>query len=70
MTTQVSTTSEAVLDLNQDWTTHGVKSLSLYFYGDADNSGGQLFVRINNTEIAYDGAGRQHHPSGLAVVEH
>ena len=48
-------TSEADLDLTQDWTAHGIKSLSLYFYGDAENSGGQLFVRINDTEIAYDG---------------
>ena len=48
-------TAEAVRDLDQDWTAHGVKSLSLYFYGDADSSGGQLFVRINDTEIAYDG---------------
>jgi hypothetical protein len=47
--------SEADFNLVQDWTAHGVQSLSLYFYGDADSSGGQLFVRINNTEVAYDG---------------
>ena len=48
-------TSEADLDLNQNWTTNGVQTLSLYFHGDAENSDAQLFVRINNTEIAYDG---------------
>ena len=48
-------TAEADFDLNQDWTAHGIQSLSLYFYGDAANSGGQLFVRINNTKIDYDG---------------
>ena len=47
--------SEADFNLVQDWTAHGVQSLSLYFYGDAENSGGQLFVQINNTEVAYDG---------------
>ena len=49
-------TAEADLDLNQNWTAHGIKSLSLYFYGDVTNSGGQLFVRINNTRIDYDGS--------------
>ncbi len=39
----------------QDWTAHGLQSLSLYFYGAPDNSG-QLYVRINNTKVVYDGA--------------
>ena len=38
----------------QDWTARGVKSLSLYFRGTADN-GGQLYVKINDTKVAYDG---------------
>ncbi len=38
----------------QNWTTHGIKSLSLWFYGDVDN-GGQLYVKINNTKVVYDG---------------
>jgi concanavalin A-like lectin/glucanase superfamily protein len=49
-------TAEAELDLGQDWTASGVQSLSLYFYGDAGNSGGQLYVKINGTKIAYDGS--------------
>ncbi len=46
--------SEADLALASDWTTNGIRSLSLYFYGNLDNTG-QLYVRINNTKIAYDG---------------
>jgi len=48
-------TSEADLELSQDWTANGVKSLSLYFQGDLDNSGGQLYVKVNGTKVAYDG---------------
>jgi len=47
--------SEAELTLTQNWTAHGVQSLTLSFYGDPANSGGQLYVKINNTKIAYDG---------------
>jgi Concanavalin A-like lectin/glucanases superfamily len=50
------TTAEAELDLGQNWTASGVQSLSLYFYGDPGNSGGQLYVKINGTKIAYDGS--------------
>jgi len=48
--------SEATLTLDgQDWTASGVQSLSLMFYGSSDNSG-QLYVKINNTKVVYDGA--------------
>ncbi len=47
-------TSEADLELDADWSANGIKSLSLYFYGAEGNSG-QLYVRINNTRIDYDG---------------
>jgi hypothetical protein len=47
-------TAEAELDLGQNWTANGVKSLSLYFYGAAANTG-QLYVKINGTMVAYDG---------------
>ncbi len=46
--------SEAEVTLSQDWTTNGVKSLSLFFQGEADNTG-QLYVKINGTKVAYDG---------------
>ncbi len=38
----------------QDWTASGIKSLSLYFAGVAGNTG-QLYVKINNTKVVYDG---------------
>jgi len=40
--------SEATLPIDaQDWSKYGIKSLSLFFYGDANNTGGQLYVKIN-----------------------
>jgi len=41
-------------DSAQDWTARGIKTLSLFFAGAADN-GGQLYVKINSTKVAYDG---------------
>jgi len=38
----------------QNWTQHAVKTLSLYFFGTAGNTG-QLYVKVNNTKIPYDG---------------
>jgi len=47
--------SEATLTLDaQDWTASAVQSLSLMFYGEADNSG-QLYIKINNTKVMYEG---------------
>ncbi len=46
--------SEADLELAADWTTNGIRSLSLYFYGAAGNTG-QLYVKINGIQIRYDG---------------
>jgi len=46
--------TERTLDVPMDWTAHGIKSLSLYFQGTADN-GGQLYVKINGTKVVYDG---------------
>ncbi|UCD49688.1 MAG: discoidin domain-containing protein [Phycisphaerales bacterium] len=39
----------------QDWTGNGIQSLSLYFRGTTANSGGQLYLKINDTKIVYDG---------------
>ena len=48
-------TAEAEYEFEaQDWTARGIRSLSLYFYGSPDNSG-QLYVKINNTKVPYDG---------------
>ncbi|MHC4594428.1 MAG: LamG-like jellyroll fold domain-containing protein [Planctomycetota bacterium] len=38
-----------------DWTGHGVQGLVLYFQGSASNTGGSLYVKINDTKVAYDG---------------
>ncbi len=48
--------SEAVrtFDSAQNWTVNGIKSLSISFRGTAGNAG-QLYVKINNTKIAYNG---------------
>jgi len=49
-------TSEATrtFDAAQDWTVSGTQSLSLWFYGAPDNTG-QLYVKINNTKVLYNG---------------
>jgi len=39
----------------QDWTRSGVKALVLYFHGDDSNTGGNLYVEINNKKIDYPG---------------
>jgi len=54
--TSASDISEAdyALDPAQDWTASGIKSLSLWFYG-AEGNTGQLYVKINETQVLYDG---------------
>jgi len=42
------------LDPAQDWTARGIKSLAIYFYG-ASGNGGQLYLKINDTKLLYDG---------------
>ncbi|UCF15604.1 MAG: LamG domain-containing protein [Phycisphaerales bacterium] len=34
----------------QDWTAHGVQELSLWFYGAATNTPGQLYVKVNGVK--------------------
>ena len=41
----------------QDWTRAGIKALVVYFRGDPNNTGGQVYVKINNTKVVYDGTG-------------
>ena len=49
--------AERTFDTAQDWTAHGVKSLSLYFYGPAANKGtGQLYLKVGGKKVAYAGA--------------
>jgi len=47
--------SETTIALDaQDWTAAGIQSLSLYFRGAPGNTG-QLYVKINNTRVVYEG---------------
>ncbi len=48
--------SETTLRLTgQDWTMRGVQTLSLFFYGRPSRHIGQLYVKINDTKLVYDG---------------
>jgi len=38
----------------QDWTKHGVQTLTLWFYGAAGNTG-QLYVKVNGSQVTYNG---------------
>jgi hypothetical protein len=40
----------------QDWTRHGIKGLTLRFFGNSGNAVQQLYVKINGTKVAYDGS--------------
>ncbi len=48
--------AEYTLSKPQDWTAHGVKTLSLYFYGPTANTVGQLYVKVNEKKALYAGA--------------
>lgn len=39
----------------QDWTAHGIRGLSLWFYGDPNNAAQQMYVKVNSLKIPYDG---------------
>jgi len=39
----------------QNWTVYGVKTLTLWFHGDAANTDAQMYVKINGSRIDYDG---------------
>jgi hypothetical protein len=47
--------AERTFAVGQDWTKHGIKTLSLWFSGDASNTAGQLYLKINGTKVTYDG---------------
>lgn len=49
--------SEAQLTLSpaQNWTEHGVTSLVLHFHGDPANVVEQMYVKVNDFKVVYDG---------------
>ena len=46
---------DRTFDEPQDWTRAGVHGLVLYFYGHSENAPVQLYVKVNNTQVLYDG---------------
>jgi len=48
--------AERSFDEPQDWSGYGIQSLSLVFFGDPGNSGGQLYAKINGTKVPYGGS--------------
>ena len=50
------TANVADLQAGQDWTKHGVKALTLRFYGDPNNSTtDQMYVKLDGVKVPYDG---------------
>jgi len=56
-----ATANVADLQAVQDWTRYGIKTLSIAFYDASDNTG-ELYVKINNAKVVYDGD-----PANIAV---
>jgi len=50
-----ATANVADLAIGQDWAKHGIKALSLYFYGDPNNVAQQMYVKLNGVKVLYDG---------------
>jgi len=47
--------AERTFAVGQDWTKHGVKSLSLWFHGDASNTAEPMYVKVNDSKVVYGG---------------
>ena len=50
--------TERTFGTPQDWTRVGVKALTLYFYGDPNNTAGaaeRMYVKLNGVKVVYDG---------------
>jgi len=51
-----ATANVADLQAGQDWAKHGIKALTLHFYGDPNNSvNEQMYVKLNGSKVTYDG---------------
>jgi len=50
-----ATANVANLSIGQDWTSHGIKLLSLWFYGDPANAAEQMYVKVNGSKVVYSG---------------
>jgi len=49
------TAKVADLGVDRDWTGHGIKALTLGFFGDPNNVAQQMYVKINGSRVTYDG---------------
>ncbi len=49
------TANVADLGIASDWSKHGIKGLTLRFYGDPNNVPQQLYAKINASKVNYDG---------------
>jgi hypothetical protein len=54
-TTAAFSEATRTFDPPQDWTRAGIKALAVQFRGEPNNTGGQVYVKINNTKLVYDG---------------
>ncbi len=45
----------ANLAIGENWTLHGIESLSLWFYGDPNNALEQMYVKLNGVKVLYGG---------------
>ena len=50
-----TTANIANLPIGQDWTKSGIKTLSLWFYGDPTNAAAQMYMKLNGSKVVYDG---------------
>jgi hypothetical protein len=50
------TVNVADLQVSQDWAKHGIKAMTLQFYGDPNNSvNDQMYVKLNGSKVTYEG---------------
>jgi len=53
-----ATANVADLAAGQNWTKYGIKALTLWFYGDPNNSVTErMYVKLNGSKVTYDGDG-------------
>ncbi|MFC1765189.1 LamG domain-containing protein [Planctomycetota bacterium] len=50
----LSSEAKRSFDEPQNWTRHSIKSLSLFFHGDPNNTFDQIYLKINDVKVAYD----------------
>jgi len=51
-----ATVNVANLAIGRDWTKYGIKTLTLWFYGDPNNSVTErMYVKLSGSKVAYDG---------------